>query len=753
MTTNNVYLIRLDFNYMTTLSSAFFFSFFLFPPPFFIMEPPKFNFTRYQEAHFVNFEAFRNQMPDKYCAFCMQLLYPEEVHFLYWENVELLPCIRWRQPPCFDEQYGKIVVCNAHRKKQGVPSFVYPGPPFSLELNYRERSCLSPIKIMSQTTRKLSSSRVFCGHYEVSGSIWTRHNLEFAQMLYGGALGIPYVREMMANMNLERVREAFQALLQANAWLHPYRTMPVAERMQVMFEEHVRGASRDHPQASFGWTHNYAMPANDVNPQAGEQSFDNLLLGTDVFDNDVSYKDYPGVLCLIFPYLYTSGTGYYSFCSGNDQRSESEGGIAQANKDKETLKMYTKSRILMADRRFGQCPKFIFFMLDMIEKHNIQSANRHVIATKPDVTYTKASILNSDNTLNMQLVSLVPHTIRSSYAYKRRHALNLQAVFQHLGAPQLFITISCDDFASEYRRVCGGDPWTDPVAFARHFKRNFQQIFQKYIRGGSFERMVGGITDWSWTMEIQDRGSPHIHMVLWIGLTREELLEKDDLVVCRIPDENHDEDLYELVLRHQIHRYTNYCSWHRTSREEGSVKKCRFGFPKPDCLFNHFDPNTGRTIYKRTVEDAYINNYNPYLLKLLRVSMDIQVNNSGKVLDYLAKYLSKPNTHIDIQYNMSTASDYFRARILGSIEAVYHICGWNLHRSSRGCVFISTNMPNHDERRQLKKDILDLPDHSSDIFSRRHVTKYEDRHFQVAELTMVEYFTYYHITKEMDIED
>ncbi|KAG1112857.1 hypothetical protein G6F42_014621 [Rhizopus arrhizus] len=225
------------------------------------MDPSNFNCTRYQEAHFVNFEAFRNQMPDKYCAICNH--------------------------PAFDEQCGKIVVCNVHRKKQDVPSFVYPGPPFSLELNYRKRSSLSPVKTMSQTTRNLSSSRVFCGHYEVSGSIWTHHNLEFSQMLYGGALGIPYVRDMMANINLERVREAFQALLQTNAWLHPYRTMPVAERMQVMFEDHVRAANRDHPQTSFGRTHNYAMPANDVHPQAGEQSFANLLFGTDVFDNDI----------------------------------------------------------------------------------------------------------------------------------------------------------------------------------------------------------------------------------------------------------------------------------------------------------------------------------------------------------------------------------------------------------------------------------------------------------------------------------
>lgn len=286
MITNKVYLIRLDFNYITTLTSAFSFSFFFFSTSWIhqiSITPAIKKRTLSILRHFV-IKCLTSIAP--FVCSCYT-----QKRFIYCSGKTLncFPVIVGGNHPAFDEQCGKIVVCNVHRKKQDVPSFVYPGPPFSLELNYRKRSSLSPVKTMSQTTRNLSSSRVFCGHYEVSGSIWTHHNLEFSQMLYGGALGIPYVRDMMANINLERVREAFQALLQTNAWLHPYRTMPVAERMQVMFEDHVRAANRDHPQTSFGRTHNYAMPANDVHPQAGEQSFANLLFGTDVFDNDVSY--------------------------------------------------------------------------------------------------------------------------------------------------------------------------------------------------------------------------------------------------------------------------------------------------------------------------------------------------------------------------------------------------------------------------------------------------------------------------------
>lgn len=44
--------------------------------------------------------------------------------------------------------------------------------------------------------------------------------------------------------------------------------------------------------------------------------------------------------------------------------------------------------------------------------------------------------------------------------------------------------------------------------------------------------MVGGIQHFSWVMEEQDRGSPHIHMILWTGKTLDELMAIDHLIVA-----------------------------------------------------------------------------------------------------------------------------------------------------------------------------------------------------------------------------
>jgi hypothetical protein len=48
---------------------------------------------------------------------------------------------------------------------------------------------------MTQITRKgiLSTDRI--GHYEVKGSVFTTHNFEFAEMAYGGTLGLFFQKE------------------------------------------------------------------------------------------------------------------------------------------------------------------------------------------------------------------------------------------------------------------------------------------------------------------------------------------------------------------------------------------------------------------------------------------------------------------------------------------------------------------------------------------------------------------------------
>ena len=154
--------------------------------------------------------------------------------------------------------------------------------------------------------------------------------------------------------------------------------------------------------------------------------------------------------------------------------------------------------------------------------------------------------------------------------------------------------------------------------------------------------MVGGITDWSYTIELQDRGSPHVHMVLWTNKTSRELLQMDNLVVAQIPNATTNPELYDLVTARQIHRCGDYCR-----KADGN---CRFGFPHAPSDRAAYYLSTNRCSYKRSIHDSFVNSYCPYLLQLTRVSMDIQINFSQSVMYYLAKYMSKVDQEVDVEY-------------------------------------------------------------------------------------------------------
>ncbi|KAG1487321.1 hypothetical protein G6F52_012811 [Rhizopus delemar] len=335
--------------------------------------------------------------------------------------------------------------------------------------------------------------------------------------------------------------------------------------------------------------------------------------------------------------------------------------------------------------------------------------------------------------MNKNIVSTVPSQIRSSYAYKRKNFLDLQCIFENLGAPQLFLTFTCDDKSEDFKGILSDGilfPWEDPVLFSQHFKRKWLKFFTDYICK-HFARQIGGIKEHSWVMETQDRGSPHIHMVLWTNKSVQELIEMN-IVHTWFPEGSSSNDpiMHDLVNRLQLHKCNdNYC------KRGDPIKKCRFGYPKPYSPVTFLD-SEHRCTYKRDVGDAYVNNYNPYLLAVFRTSMDIQYNDGPQAVRYLAKYLAKDDyeakillKNIQVQnqgyYKRTTyvsEREHYSTRIVGAVEATYDIMGWRKHSNSRNVIFLSTSLLGQDTRR-LREDIKDLTEDDDQIFSLTPVGK------------------------------
>lgn len=152
-------------------------------------------------------------------------------------------------------------------------------------------------------------------------------------------------------------------------------------------------------------------------------------------------------------------------------------------------------------------------------------------------------------------------------------------------------------------------------------------------------------------MEFQNRGSPHIHMFLWIDdfpqnvdeTTKAFLIDYiEKCIVTDFPD-NDDAERFKLVERVQIHSHTPYCSSHfKTS--------CRFGFPKQissetkkNTNFEINDDSKGKFYEsKRSPQARYVNAYNPVILRHWRANMDIQlICNAESAAYYVCAYICK----------------------------------------------------------------------------------------------------------------
>ncbi|KAL0582512.1 hypothetical protein ABG067_007617, partial [Albugo candida] len=335
------------------------------------------------KRHVEAFHEFKNEKISFYCAICTKLMYKSDCkERMCATPLHLLPCNEWGLAPIVTRLTNLVIVCSSHVSGAESGPYNYPGPCVegASALNYRELSMLSPVKIMSQITRKGSISRGILGHYSVGGSMWSEHNYEFAQMLYSGSLGLTYSREKKGSVkiNMAKVRGVYNRLKKINPLV---RDFELPEVMESLMEYHMVTNEKRFP----GWNMNMLMPVGDVPATASGVALNNLVIGRDLVNNSDIYFSHPALMALCFPWLFTTGSGHYSMCSvprDYSGPSEREGGIARATLEGETLKGFAKRYLNLADRRFARDPLFLFFVLDAVEKHNIASSNRHVVSTR-----------------------------------------------------------------------------------------------------------------------------------------------------------------------------------------------------------------------------------------------------------------------------------------------------------------------------------------------------------------------------------
>ena len=285
-----------------------------------------------------------------------------------------------------------------------------------------------------------------------------------------------------------------------------------------------------------------------------------------------------------------------------------------------------KYELRSVDRRVSQNIPNVFFKLKKLQTKQIGDKVSLAVrrCKSKGKSYTAEDVLNDevrDNMVRLDEGYYIFRTIRNSPPYLENKKKEVFSMIRQLGIPTLFISLSAADTQWIPLLKCLGKlidntdyteeqinefNWqtrsrllsADPVTCARYFDHRFQE-FMKIVLKGPFNPL-GVITDSFYRVEFQQRGSPHIHMALWIegapkyaDASEEEVVKYIDSVISVSSDVS-DTDKPYLAL--QYHKHSQTC-------RKFNAPVCRFGFPLPPMRITRvlelLDPNEDNEIYKQ----------------------------------------------------------------------------------------------------------------------------------------------------------
>ncbi|XP_028428571.1 uncharacterized protein LOC114552071 isoform X2 [Perca flavescens] len=240
---------------------------------------------------------------------------------------------------------------------------------------------------------------------------------------------------------------------------------------------------------------------------------------------------------------------------------------------------------------------------------------------------------------------------------------------------------------------------SNPVTTMRMFDKRVEALFRDLILSPA--QPIGKVVDYFYRLEFQNRGSPHIHCLIWVEGAPVFEVDSDQKVcdfvsryiTAELPDPITQPELYKKVTEVQMHSKN-----HSKTCVKYSDSNCRFGFPKQPAqatmiirpgdnvdaekeaaaltklttlkLLLNEPENTNLSLHrllalceltldeyieclcmtaksssvilKRNPKDSWVNGYNRNLLEAWDANLDIQfILNAYSCIAYMCSYISK----------------------------------------------------------------------------------------------------------------
>ena len=262
-----------------------------------------------------------------------------------------------------------------------------------------------------------------------------------------------------------------------------------------------------------------------------------------------------------------------------------------------------KWELRSVDRRAAQSVPNIFFKHKKLQMKQISDkvnlAVRRCKKKGKKITAAEARDSNYlDKLVNLDEGYYIFRQLRNSPAYLEMRKKDIFAMIRQLSLPTWFMSLSAADTrwtdllrmlaklndGIEYsEKELENLTWQektklvqkDPVTCSRYFDHRVQEFLSTILKSSC--EPIGKVRDYFYKVEFQQRGSPHIHMLVWVENaptletnSEDEIIQFVDQYLTCSTDVEKTANLVNL----QSHKHS------RTCRKKGKPI-CRFGFPLP----------------------------------------------------------------------------------------------------------------------------------------------------------------------------
>ncbi|POM73385.1 Helitron helicase-like protein [Phytophthora palmivora] len=295
---------------------------------------------------------------------------------------------------------------------------------------------------------------------------------------------------------------------------------------------------------------------------------------------------------------------------------------------------------------------------------------------------------------------IIPPTFTGGPRYMYQRFLDAMAIVRETGAPNLFITMTCNPNCPEIKQnLRPGEKASDrPDVVARVFMQKLKTLNKDLDEG-----LLGIVAARVHVVEYQKRGLPHAHILLIMRpedkpVTAEDV---DRLTSAELPDKETHPELYETVISNMLHGSCGQQSPNCPCMKNG---KCSKKFPKQFAeetimVEDKYPTNSEpQKVWDNAKINQWVVPYNPFLSQKYDCHINVEVCATNKAVNDSYKYVYKGSdmTTITIEGEEIQANEilqYLLGRYISPVEACMRLFGFPTQGSSHAVV----NLPIHLE--------------------------------------------------------